>query len=59
MEFCGFFSNRPRCFELELEPWIVTRAQFMYISLLPILLNKVQAKRVKSDDGAKLGTVKS
>lgn len=40
------------------EPVILTAAQFMYISRLPVLLNHVQAK-IASPAGVSLGTVKS
>jgi hypothetical protein len=41
----------------ELEPWIVTQAQFMYISRFPTSLNHVHAKRA-FPEGAKDGIVK-
>lgn len=43
---------------LDVDPSIVTRAQFMYISRLPTWLNHVHAKRASVEDGASLGIVK-
>lgn len=56
----SFLARRSRACERfeEDEPWIVTCAQFMYISRLPILLNHVQANRA-SPLGASEGILKS